>query len=70
MTRERIKIEGMGCQHCVDAVRKALDTAGVEIHNVSIGQADVSYTAPADREKVDAAIEEAGYKPTGREVLS
>ena len=70
MTRERIKIEGMGCQHCVDAVRKALDTPGVEIHNVSIGQADVSYSAPADRQKIDAAIEEAGYKPTGREVLS
>lgn len=70
MTRERIKIEGMGCNHCITAVRDALDQIGVEIHTVEIGRAEISYAPSVDRERIDAAITEAGYRPIGYETLA
>lgn len=70
MNRERIKIEGMSCGHCVEAVRKALDGLGVDIHNVEIGRAEISYGPSVDRQRIDDAIEDAGYTPTGHEVLA
>lgn len=70
MARERIRIEGMGCQHCVEAVRAALEKVGADVHAVDIGQAEISYGPAVDRTTVDAAIAEAGYQPIGREVLS
>lgn len=63
MTRERVRIEGMGCDHCVAAVRSALEQLdGVEIHDVGIGHADISVDGTVDRKQIDAAISKAGYQ--------
>ena len=46
MTTVHLTIEGMTCQHCVRAVEGRLrNTPGVEVQNVAIGSADVSYDA-------------------------
>ena len=52
-----LKISGMGCQHCVAAVKAALEEAGVAYSEVGIGYAKIE----GDTAKAAAAIEEAGY---------
>ncbi len=65
MTHEQVRIDGMGCSHCVEAVHSALDDLGVQVHEVTIGTADISYDgASLDRSQIDSAIREAGYQPT------
>jgi copper chaperone len=67
-TTETIGIEGMSCGHCVQAVKRALEgTGGVEVHEVAIGSACVSYD-PNDgaRAAIAEAIEEAGFTVKGR----
>ncbi len=64
MAESIIKIEGMSCQHCVMAVKKALGGVPAIIESdVSIGRASVKYdetrTTQAD---IEASIEKAGYK--------
>ena len=63
MKTETLQIEGMSCGHCVKAVRQALDDLdGVEVRNVEIGTAEVSYDpAVVDPKQIDEAIDEAGY---------
>lgn len=60
---ETIKIEGMSCGHCVKAVRSALEAlAGVDVHAVEIGTAQVGYdTEATDAAQIVEAIEDAGY---------
>lgn len=70
MARERIRIEGMSCQHCVEAVRRALKKVGADIHDVGIGQAEISYSPAVNQKTVDDAIVEAGFRPVGRETLA
>jgi copper chaperone len=64
---ETLKIEGMTCDHCVRAVRQVLeDTPGVEVRNVMIGSAEVSYDPSAvSPEDIKASIEEEGYTVVG-----
>lgn len=69
--KQIISIEGMGCDHCVAAVRAALETVnGVTVEGVEIGSAHV-VTEPGvvSDEQVEAAIREAGYEPTSRELV-
>ena len=58
-----LEIEGMSCSHCVAAVGKALrDLPGVEVKNVSIGTAQVSYEADkVSPDDIVLAVEDAGY---------
>lgn len=60
---ETLSIDGMNCQHCVSAVEKALGkTPGVEVEEVSIGTARVTYDASPERRKaIEEAIEGAGF---------
>ena len=63
MAEATLKIDGMSCQHCVQAVKKALcDIAGVDSAEVKIGSATVRYdnasTTPKD---LEAAVEKAGF---------
>ena len=60
-----IKVKGMSCQHCVQAVTKALN--GVEgLENVQVdldsGQASYDKVKPVDLETIKAAVKEAGYE--------
>lgn len=60
-----LEIEGMGCGHCVNAVRTALEAIpDVEVEGVEIGSAAVRFvgTGAPDRAKVVAAVREAGYE--------
>ena len=63
MTEAILKIEGMSCQHCVMAVKKALGTIpGVESSDVEIGEAVVKYDeAQTKRSDLEEAVEKAGY---------
>ena len=58
-----MKIEGMSCGHCVGAVTRALKgVAGVQVDDVKIGSATVSYDAGAtSAERIAQAVEDEGY---------
>ena len=57
----------MTCDHCVRAVKQVLeDTPGVEVRNVAIGSAEISYDpATVSPEVIKASIEEEGYTVVG-----
>lgn len=60
-----IKVEGMSCQHCVNAVTKALEALdGVKNVRVSLEKAQAEYdeSQPVDQAAVKAAVEKAGYR--------
>ena len=65
MTTTTVRIEGMGCAHCVEAVRRELALLpGVRVDSVSIGEAQVSFDeTAASRQDVEDAIRRAGYAP-------
>mgnify|MGYP000871082130 CR=1 FL=1 len=64
MAEANIKIEGMSCQHCVMAVKKAIGgLKGIDNAEVSIGSAAVKYDeTKIKNEEIEAAIEKAGFK--------
>ena len=66
MAEASITIEGMSCQHCVMAVKKALGgVPGILESNVQIGSAVVKYDESKIRkEDIETKIEDAGYKVT------
>jgi copper chaperone CopZ len=60
-----LKIEGMSCEHCVKAVKAALEeTAGVRSAVVSLKDksAAVDHGDEVTPETLTAAVEEAGYE--------
>ena len=59
-----LKVTGMMCQNCVKHVTKALEGVdGVEKAVVSLEKAEAVVTGPSlDREKLIAAVKEAGYE--------
>jgi len=61
--RDTLSIDGMHCEHCVDAVEEALsEVDGVTVEAVEIGEATVTYDpAGASRDRVAQALDEAGY---------
>lgn len=65
MTTATVRIDGMGCSHCVEAVRRELASLpGVRVDAVSIGAAQVSFEEQvASREDIEGAIRRAGYTP-------
>ena len=60
----RIKVRGMSCNHCVMAVRKALEaTPGVErVVEVSLERGEAVVEGRPDPKAVVAAIEREGYR--------
>ncbi len=67
MKETELKIQGMSCNHCVMSVKKELSKLpGVEVKDVRIGSARVSYDEKAvTTTQLAAAIAEAGYTVTG-----
>ena len=65
MTTVTVRIDGMGCGHCVEAVRRGLESVpGVTVHSVSIGEAHVSYDEQVTgRQDIEGSIRKAGYTP-------
>ncbi len=65
---EKIKIQGMSCQHCVMSVTKALGALpGVKNLKVDLvkGEATFENTQKLAQEEIRRAVEDAGYTVTG-----
>ena len=64
MRKVELKVEGMMCEHCVAAVKKALEGAGGHEVEVSLdeGKATLEVGLITKDEKLVKAVEEAGYK--------
>ena len=59
----RLRIDGMSCQHCVNAVFTALTPVpGITSAKVSIGAAEVEHDGRASVEAMREAISVAGYE--------
>ena len=59
----RIEIDGMTCDHCVRAVKTALQAIPhVTEARVEIGTAVVVSDAPVSRDALDGALSEEGYR--------
>jgi copper chaperone len=67
MRSETLAIEGMSCDHCVRAVRGALEgLSGVTVRRVEVGRAEVDYDEQkVRRDALVSALEEEGYKVVG-----
>jgi copper chaperone len=62
---DKIKIQGMSCQHCVAAVTQALNKiAGLKEVKVDLekGEASFENEGQVSREKISPGIAEAGFK--------
>ena len=58
-----IKIEGMGCQHCVKSVKETLEElSGIEVLDVKIGEATIEVAENYDMAVIAEALDEAGYE--------
>ena len=58
-----IKIDGMGCQHCVKSVTNALENvSGVKILEVKIGEATEEIAEDFDMSIIVDALDDAGYE--------
>lgn len=63
MKKQNFNINGMSCQHCVDAVEKELDKLKLKSHSVEIGFAEIEYEETiVEESEIVSAIEEAGYE--------
>ncbi|GAA6762711.1 MULTISPECIES: CopZ family metallochaperone [Thermus] len=59
----KLKVEGMTCNHCVMAVKKALSQVpGVEKAEVSLEKGEAWVEGKAEVEALIRAVEEEGYK--------
>ena len=60
-----VRIKGMSCQHCVKAVKKALEEiegiSGVAV-DLATGEATFEETRPVDNELMRDKIKKAGYE--------
>ncbi|MFO8034377.1 MAG: heavy metal translocating P-type ATPase [Candidatus Bipolaricaulota bacterium] len=68
MTRHRVRIEGMTCGHCAQAVERALrEVPGVLTAEVSLedGQATVTSSDEVSTEQLAQAVAEASYSAVG-----
>ena len=55
-----LKIEGMGCMHCVAKVRKAMEELGATVVSCEIGTCEIENVTDVDR--IRDAIEGVGFE--------
>ena len=57
-----LKIDGMGCEHCIKSVREALEgTNGVKVLDVKIGSAEVEVENDSVLNEIKEKLDDAGY---------
>ena len=55
-----LKIEGMGCMHCVAKVKKAMEELGATVVSCEVGSCEIK--GVDDVEKIRDAIEGVGFE--------
>ena len=57
-----LKIDGMGCEHCIKSVREALEEIkGIKVLNVKIGSAEVEAENDSVLNEIKEKLDDAGY---------
>ena len=57
-----LKIDGMGCEHCIKSVREALEEInGVKVLDVKIGSAEVEVENDSVLNEIKEKLDDAGY---------
>ena len=57
-----LKIDGMGCEHCVKSVREALETVkGIKILDVKIGSAEIEAENDSVLNEIKEKLDDVGY---------
>ena len=57
-----LKIDGMGCEHCIKSVREALEGInGVKVIDVKIGSAEVEAENDSVLNEIKEKLDDAGY---------
>ena len=57
-----LKIDGMGCEHCIKSVREALEGInGVKVLDVKIGLAEVEAENDSVLNEIREKLDDAGY---------
>ena len=57
-----LKIDGMGCEHCIKSVREALEEIkGIKVLNVKIGSAEVETENDSVLNEIREKLDDAGY---------
>ena len=57
-----LKIDGMGCEHCIKSVREALEGVnGVKVLDVKIGSAEVEAENDSVLNKIREKLDDVGY---------
>ena len=57
-----IKIDGMGCEHCIKSVRGALEGVnGVKVLDVKIGSAEIEAENDSVLNEIREKLDDAGY---------
>ena len=57
-----LKINGMGCEHCIKSVREALEGInGVKVLDVKIGSAEVEAENDSILNEIREKLDDAGY---------
>lgn len=60
---KEIKIDGMGCNHCVESVKKALNSLkNVKIIDVELGKATIEIDENYDFNSIIEALDDAGFE--------
>lgn len=57
-----LKIDGMGCEHCVKSVREALEgIKGIKILDVKIGSAEIEAENDSVLNEIREKLDDVGY---------
>ena len=57
-----LKIDGMGCEHCIKSVREALEGInGVKVLDIKIGSAEVEAENDSVLNEIREKLDDAGY---------
>ena len=57
-----LKIDGMGCEHCIKSVREVLEGVnGVKVLDVKIGSAEVEVENDSVLNEIREKLDDAGY---------
>ena len=57
-----LKIDGMGCEHCIKSVREAIEGVnGVKVLDVKIGSAEIEAENDSVLNEIREKLDDAGY---------